>query len=235
MATYGAIAGFVSGLHRLLGTSSTDQALIEHDNATLENIYLALTHGCWAAQRYMISSGMSDRWRKRSTAVTSWSGSDATDGGRYTSLPTDFLRLSGNRKSRSALRTADGNPWGREVSADEDTARGNVYYTKNDQLWLGRGAAPPTTVYIDFHFRHPEFTSAIAAFDFPVDARGLIVAEAAGILVLESWVSGGGEMVQAVERNLDKWRKIARDISRRTREPRRMRGDDRDDPTHPLL
>ena len=225
MATLASIAGFRSALYRLLGTSATDQALIEHDNDTLENVYLALTHGCWAAQRYMISAGMAGRWRKRSTAITSWSGSDAADGGRYTALPTDFLRLVGNRSGRSALRQASGETWGTEVEETEDTLRGAVYYLKNDQLWLGRGASPPGTIYIDYHFRHPEFTSAIASFDFPLDARGLIVAEAAGFLVNESWVPGGPEMDRKVEKNLAKWRTTARDIARRSREPRRMRSD----------
>ena len=213
-----------NAFYRLLGTSSTDQAFIEHDTSTLEALYQHLTTGAWRAQRFLISAGMSDRWRKRSSAI-SWTGTEAADGGRYVALSTlaaDFLRLSGDLR-RSSLVEADGRRWGSQVEAEDDALRGDRFYLKNNQLWITKGASPPTTLYLDYHYRHPEVTSSTTTFDFPVDAMPLLVAEAASGALDESWVSGGQEMRQAVERNLERQRVNAKDVARQTREPRRMK------------
>jgi hypothetical protein len=213
-------AQHLAAFYRLGGVTSDDDALTEQGEATDEVGYLYLTRGCRAAQRWMLSKGYSG-WRKRSSALT-WSGSDSTDGGRYSDIPADFLRLYGDRRRRSALVEADGKQWGVEVDPTEDDRTGNGYYLKNDQLWLLRGAGPPSTVYLDYHYKHPKWTAALADadIDFPLDARWLIPAEAAEAAKEESWLPGGPEMEFKIERALAKAQREALGIARQSKAPR---------------
>src|SRR3972149_2625074 len=95
-------ASLARAFYRLTATSSTNPGLIEHDSSTLETLYQYLQYGAWDAQEYMIDSGFTDRWLTTSSALT-FSGSDASGGGRDASLPSPLLRLAGE-EHRSALR-----------------------------------------------------------------------------------------------------------------------------------
>jgi hypothetical protein len=214
------VSQFVNGLYRILGTDSTDDALVAHGEAVNEVAYTALTQGCRDAQRWLLKMGYKG-WTKRSAAL-SWSGTDDADGGRYTALPADFLRAAGSAK-KSALREADGDGWGQEVGLDQEQARGNGYYLKGGELWLCRGANPPTTVYLAYHYTHPLWSAALTTIDFPMDARPLIIAEAANIGKEENWLPLGADGEQKIERNLMRWREKARDVARPSNQPRTLK------------
>lgn len=217
MATLSSVALILKAFYRLVGTTTSDAALVEQGESADDVAYLCLNHGTEAAQRFMISCGMVERWRKRSS-VLSWSGSDAADGGRYSTLPTDFLRFSMSGE-QSSLMTANGERWGQEITADYDAMQGNFYYLKNDQLWIAVGASPPGSLYLDYQFRHPDFTSGVT-INFPAEARGLCVAYAAQVALADAWFPDINEA--RVLRNVAFWEREARKISRRSRAPRTM-------------
>lgn len=207
--------------YRLVGTTGDDAALTDQGEATDDVAYLYLTRGVWAAQRWMLKMGYNG-WYKRSSAL-SWTGTDATTGGRYWSLPSDFLRAFGDYRV-SCLREANGDPWGQLITSpyDEGAVEGDYYYFRGDELWLARTAAPPTTLYLEYHHQHPAFSAAVT-LDFPVEARPLIVAEAANLAKEEDWLPYGQEVEQKIERALIRAREEARDIARPTKAPRQFR------------
>jgi hypothetical protein len=232
VATSGELADFNEhsrALYRLWGLTSSDDALTEQGEASGDLIALYLTRGYRTTQRWAVDQGHAQsRWRKRSSAITSWPGTDAADGGRYVNLATgsgaiatDFLRLDGDQKTRSALVQANGDAWGSEIEADQDFAKGNYYYLKDDQLWLARGASPPSTLYLRYYYQHPAITSATTSFDMPVDARWLCVCEAAIAGTLDGWGVDGAVLRIETARKLA--REEARRVLRRTREPRKFR------------
>lgn len=213
--------------YRAVGSKADDDALLEQGESADDVAYLYLTRGIRAAQRFLIDAGLAHRWRKRSSAITSWSGADETDGGRYSALPSDFLRLYGQARSTGSRRTgglveADGEAWGYEGSADEDHLRGDLYYLKNDQVWIAHSAAPPSTVYLQYHYRHPALDADTASFDMPVDAMPLAVAYAANAAKEESWLPGGPEMEGKIERALLAAQAEGRSIARQDRGARRF-------------
>jgi hypothetical protein len=108
------------------------------------------------------------------------------------------------------------------VDDRDETQRGDIFYFRGQQLWLGRWASPPTTLYLEYHFTHPEWSDSLldADIDFPMDARYLIVAEAANSAKEEDWLVGGTELEQKIERALSRARDEARDVARVTRSPR---------------
>lgn len=205
--------------YRLIGSTVDDDGLTEQGETDNEVCYLFLTRGCRAAQRFMLDEGYGG-WRQRSAAL-SFSGSDAADGGRYTSLPTDFLRAVGNDRT-SALREADGTPWGQEFDDRDDTKQGNGYYLRGDQIWLLRNAVIPSTLYLDYHFHHPEWSDSVT-IDFPIKARWLIVAEAADSAKLEDWFVGDNDVLAKIAAALIKARTEATDIAKRTQQPLKWR------------
>ena len=209
----------IEAFYRLVGTTSEDSALTEQGEATNEVAYLYLTRGCRKAQRWMINVGY-DGWRKRSSAL-SWSGTDAADGGRYTDLPDDFLRAYGNER-KSALCEAGGDGWGQEIDPEQEHLRGNFYYVNGPQLWITRNASPPSTLYLKYHYTHPKWESS-TTIEFPMDARSLIVAQAANAAKEENWLPGGPEMKAGIVSALAMAREEARDIVRPTKKPRQMR------------
>ena len=105
---------------RLVDTEADDPDLELHGETATDVIYVNLTRGFRQAQRWMIGQGY-DGWRKRGGAITSWSGSDATTGGTYNDVPTDFLKAYGD-KSRSALVKVNGDCWGIEVEPGVEAA-----------------------------------------------------------------------------------------------------------------
>jgi hypothetical protein len=212
-------ARFVAAFYRVVGTTTSDTALTENGETANDVAYLCLTHGCWAAQNWLIDKGMSGRWRGRSTAIA-WSGTDATTGGKYWALPTNFLRLSKDQRT-PCLVEANGDAWGTLVTEQDDQLRGNGYYLKDDKLWLLRTASPPTTLYMDYIERHAEFAAALAAFDFPVDARPLVVALAAEYGAMDGWFPRADSA--AIEKSVRYWKAQARSVARQSRDPRTFR------------
>jgi hypothetical protein len=215
-----AVAQFVASFYRMLGVDATDDALVANGEAQDDVAYQYLTSGCREAQRTMLKLGYAG-WRKRS-GILVFSGTDDADGGRYASLPSDFLRAVGNQKL-SALREANGDRWGTEVTTNEDEYKGDGYYIRGEQLWLTRDAEPPATLYLEYHYTHPVWNAALTTFDFPVDARFLIVAEAANEAKEENFLPGGQEMEQKIERALARAKERVRDIARPTKQARQLR------------
>ncbi len=214
------VAKIVSAFYRLVGSVTADQSLTEQGESADDVAYLNLTRGSRSAQRWMLDVGFGG-WRQRSNALT-FTGSDDADGGRYvTTMPTDFLRAYGSNR-RSALVEAGGNRWGTEILEAEDHLKGDHYYLKGQVLWLARTANPPTTVYLDYHYTHPAWTSDVE-IDFPMEARHLIVAEAADHAIEDNWVSGGDEMEGRVGRALKKAQTGARHIARPTKSTRKFK------------
>lgn len=213
------VALLTEAFYRLLGTESGDVALTERGESADEVAYIYLTRGVRNAQRFMLKNGYPG-WRKRSSAI-SWAGTDETDGGRYYTLPSDFLRADG-RGGRSALVEPDGTQWGEEIRADQDHFTGNYYYLAGTQLWLTRNAEPPATLYLLYFYLHPAF-AADTVLDFPVEARPLIVAEAANDAKEEDWLPER-DTERRIERALMHARLQAMDVCRQTRQPRVMRG-----------
>jgi len=221
MAVLTNLASLQRAFYRLTDTASDDDSLIEHDSTTLEAVNQFLQYGANDAQDYLMDCGLSDRWVKQQGPITSWSGSDSADGGRYVSLSSDFFRLSGDDYT-SALREADGTRWGQLMDfRDRFRVRGNRYWLQNEQLWIARGANPPTSLIMDYHFRLPTLSSGTV--DFPTEDRPLIVAYAAKRAMEDSWLPGGPEMEQKISRKVDTCEKRAFRRSRRSRMQRKLR------------
>lgn len=211
--------------YRMVGMVEGDSSLTLRGEAAGDVADEALTYGARAAQLWLIDHGLDSWWRKRSGALPAWSGSEAADGGRYVELSAvapDFLRFWGDpqRTDQSALSEADGRPWGREAREERSRTTGNFYYVRGERLWITRGAAPPAPLYLEYYARHPAITAATPAadIDFPVDARRLVVAEAAAAAMDESWLPDDA-LRPKIERALFNARQRARRVARRRRQP----------------
>lgn len=227
MSDLDSVAEIRAALYRLLGTTSADTGLKLQGEATDDVAYQLLTRGSRNAQRWMLRCGYVG-WRKRSSAL-SFSGTDAADGGRSASLPTRFLRAYAPRDEwgrRSALVEANGDRWAREIDAEERHLVGDLYYffdtDGTEQLWLARQAAPPTTLYLEYHEAHAEWT-ALVTINFPLQCRHLIVSEAAVLGMDEAWFPGDNNLAQSIERALFRDRELARDYARQGKGPRTLR------------
>lgn len=217
------VAQFVQGFYRLVGSESGDGALTLQGEAQDAVAYEALTRGARSAQLFMLDAGYQG-WRKRSSAVT-WLGADATDGGRYVALPSDALRIYGDAKpGRSALVTADGRRWGTQVEPEEDHRTGDGYYVRGEQLWLTRNASPPSTLYIDYHYIHPAWSSSLQDddIDFPLTTRPIISPYAAEIAMEDNWLPGGLEMKAAISGAVARAEKEVRRFVRSSKRPRQF-------------
>ncbi len=209
-----------NAFYRLCGVESDDPELVLRGEGATEVVDLYLTDGCRNAQSCMLDMGYGG-WRKRSD-VLSWTGTDATTGGRYSSLPSDFLRAYGN-EDESCLHKANGDPWGTQISPEKDRLKGNLFYFRGDELWIARLASPPT-LYLEYHYTHPGWDGLDDGdIDFPKRARRLIVAEAANIAKEENWMPLGGDTELKIERALRRARSEARGYSRLTKQPRQFR------------
>ena len=214
------VALILEAWYRLVGSKTGDQDLEEQNEDADEIGYLNLTRGCRRAQRWMIRMGFGG-WRKRTSAL-SFTGSDSADGGRHvTTMPSDFLRAYGNMR-RSALVEADGDRWGTEITDDDRHLRGDHYYMKGGVLWLARTANIPTTLYLDYHYTHPKWESGVT-IDFPMEARYLIVTEAAQSASQDNWYPGGEEERANIAAALRDARTEARYIARPTKQPRQFK------------
>ena len=165
--------------------------------------------------------GLSDRWVSQATAITSWSGTEANNGGRYKALESDFFRLSGDDVT-SALRQIDGTRWGHLVDfRDRFRVRGNRYWLQGTNLWIARGASPPASLIYDYHHRLATLSSATV--DFPSEDRPLIVAFAAERAMQDSWLPGGDEMLMKIQANRQACERRAFRRTRRSRTMRKLR------------
>lgn len=217
MADLSTIATVIDRFYGMVGTTSSDDALVENGEAVDEVAYICLTQGFRRAQRFLVSHGMASRWRVRSSAL-SWSGADATDGGRYSTLPSDFMMFS-QRPPRSSIVEANGEQWGQEVVAEHDNLTGDYYYLKNEQLWIAKNAEPPTACYLDYVFLHPEMAAA-TTMNFPLEVRPLCVAYAAQHGMAEGWFPRADG--NAIERNVQLWEKDGALFARRSRAQRKQ-------------
>lgn len=205
--------------YRLTGTASSDGALTEHDDSTDEAVEQLLQYGAWDAQHFLLDCGLNDRWVSQSSSL-SFSGSDSSDGGRYTDLPSDFLRLAGDHVT-SALRRPNGNRWGSLIDfEDRFRVRGNGYWLQNEKLWIARNASPPSDLLMDYHHRLATLDNT--EVDFPTADRGLIVGFAAERGMAESWLPGGQEMASKIARFVARQKQQAWKRARRSSGPRRM-------------
>lgn len=218
MADLTTVAQNLARFYRLVGSTSADAALVLQGEAVNAVAYEAFTQGTRLAQLWMLDQGYQG-WRQRSAAL-SWTGTDATTGGKYSALPADFLRAYGN-KTRSALVEANGDRWGVQIDADEDYLTGDLFYFRDDEIWLARDAAPPTTIYLAYHYMHPLWTASVT-IDFPLTSRGLLAPYAAWVAADDNWLPGGEEMLAKIERAVKKAEVMARKLSRQTKEPRRF-------------
>lgn len=208
---------FRHAFYRLVGSEGDDQELIRRGEELNEVADLFLTRGCRNAQRYMLSVGYTG-WRTRSGAIE-WL--PASFGQVRAPLPGDFMRAYGDER-RSALVDTDGRRWGAQARADIDHIEGNFYFIDGEAIRLTKRASPPTTLFLDYHYRHAPFSDTVS-FTFPLEARPLIVAEAADLAKEDNWLPGGPEMERKIERALQRARTEARDVARSTKQPRSMR------------
>ncbi len=214
-------ASLLRAFYRLTATSATDGALSEHDNTTNEAVYQHLQYGLNDAQQYLIRAGLSDRWVKESSTLT-WSGTEATDAGRYVALESDFLRLAGDA-GVSALHQPNGRRWGRLIEYRDHLRAGqNRYWLQNERLWITPGSNPPSDLEMDFIFRLPTLADS-TTIDFPEDDRPLVIAYAADSAQAEAWLPGGAEMRQNISANLRRRKDQAWSRARRTRRARKLR------------
>lgn len=215
-------ASLARAFYRLTGTSSTNPGLIEHDGAaTLEALYSFLQYGAWDAQAFLIDNGLADRWITVSSTL-SFSGSFLTDAGKYASLPADFIKLAGDEEY-SALRQPNGTKWGRLIDFRErHRAYGNNYWLQDEQLWVTRGASPPSNLVMEYHHRLATLADS-ATVDFPTEHRALIVAYAADRAMTDAWLPGDMEMQAKIASNLIKQQKEARRRLRRSSGPKKLK------------
>ena len=219
---YDTVVKILAGFFRLVGTVSGGQELIEQGEDPDDIAYLNITRGCRKAQRWMLDNGFGG-WRKRTASVLTFSGSDTFDGGRFTAPPADFLRAYGDHR-RSCLVEANGDRWGSEVTEQRDHEKGNLFYFRGQELWLGRTAEPPTNLYLDYHYIHPAWDMSLddADIDFPIEARYLIVAMAAETAMDDNWLPGGRELENKIERAVTRAQNEARHVARPTKQPRQF-------------
>ena len=221
MAVLTNLASMQRAFYRLTDTAADDDSLIEHDGSTLEALNQFLQYGLNDAQDYMMDCGLSDRWVSQATAITSWSGTEANNGGRYKALESDFFRLSGDDVT-SALRQIDGTRWGHLVDfRDRFRVRGNRYWLQGTNLWIARGASPPASLIYDYHHRLATLSSGTV--DFPSEDRPLIVAYAAERAMQDSWLPGGEEMLVKIQANRQACERRAFRRTRRSRTMRKLR------------
>ena len=211
------VAKIKYAFYRLVGSDTDDDALTEQGESQDDVAYLYLTRGCRKAQRVMLDARYNG-WRKRSAAIT-WSGTDATTGGVYSDLPSDFLKAYSDHR-QSALRKANGDQWGFEIEVHEGHLKGDFYYLRGDELWLTRTARPPTTLYLEYHYLHPLWSASLTPINFPMESRYLIAAEAAYVAMNDNWLPGGEEMKAGIHAAVLEARKEARHIARRSKTPR---------------
>lgn len=221
-------ASLLRAFFRLVNADSTDDDLTEHDDSTLEGAYLLLQGGLDDAQQFLIDQGLEELWLKTSSAL-SVTGSDPQ---RYAVLPSDFLRLNGDR-SQSALWYGNGLRWGRLINPDmRFRAWGNRYYVRGNEgasglegqkrVYFTTGAAVPADLVADYIYTLPTLADGTTV-DFPVADRALIPAYAAIRATSEDWYVGDQQDEGRLVRHLNALKGQAVRRARHSREPKHIR------------
>lgn len=219
-------ASLARAFYRLTATSATNPALIEHDGSSLETLYQYLQYGLWDAQEFMLDCGLLNRWVTVSSTL-SFSGSDASNGGRYAALPADFIRLAGDGIN-SALHSPNGTTWGHLIDwMDRRRAGPSSYWLESTtsnvwRLWVGPGASPPSDLVADYHHQLGTLADSTTV-EFPSQHRGLIVAFAADRAMSDSWLPGDEAMQLKIAANLAKQKKEAERRTRLSHGPKKRR------------
>lgn len=212
-------------------TDTADAAITAVQESPGDQINRLLLMGLWDAQRWWVDFCDPDRWVSTSSTIT-WSGSESTDGGRYTAVASDFLRLYGGRQF-SAIRTPGGTRWGQLIDPRFRNRRGNLYYLlhgdNGDDLWICRGAAPPSDAVYDYNamIAADDFAADDDVPDFPQQHRDLIVGFAAKRATKYAFFPGGQKGVLQVLGYLRDAQVEASRANRRTRDPGRQAHADR--------
>ena len=210
-------ASLKRALYRLMDTDDDDDDMIEHDNTgeALEGILLSLQQGLESAQLFLIDKSLEEYWLTTTSALTL----TGTDPDRFFTLPTDFLRMYGERRM-SALRSASGTRWGVPIDVKMRWRMvGNFYYLRNERLYVVKGASFPNGTLMDYIYRLPILADG-SDVDFPAADRPLIVAFAAIHAMQENWMPGGQEMEAKLEANLKHRKNEAFRRARRSQEPK---------------
>jgi len=211
---------------RLVNADSSDADMIEHDTSgDLKGAYEALDVGLNRAQLYLINIGQGDTWLKTSSALTI-TGSDPD---RYSSLPSDFLRLDADPdQNRSGIRYTNGVTWGTEIlPADRNRIWGRYYWVtwsaENEEARIrySRAASPPSTLVADYFYALGTLADATTVEMRP-DDRNLIPAFAAEYAMRQSWFSGGPEQRDQITLNLKSTKHEAFTRARLSRRARRV-------------
>ena len=210
-----------NAFYRLTGTSSSDNALSEHETSSNDTIHSFLYQGMREAQAWYIDRADPTQFWKASSAIT-WTDVLSTEGRRYWALPSDFLRMFGDADN-SPLRDGAGKRWGHLIDPSDRHRRGQYFYLQNGQLSIVHGASPPGTLYLDYFYDIPELGDDVTEPDFPERDRDLIVAFAADLFSDTPMFPGDVELRGRIAVHLRKLQKRIYTRSRRTREPRRVR------------
>lgn len=214
---------------RLVDADSTDEDMIEHDSTTLEGAYEALDVGAARAQLYLIGIGQGAIWLTTGSTLTV-TGSDPD---RYSSLPSEFLRLDSDPdQGKSGLTYPSGLEWGREIHPDDQRkVTGNYYWVEYEatpatsvhRVRYARGAAVPSSLVPKYYRRMDVLVDSTAA-EMRADDRNLIPAYAADYAANQAWFAGGGEQKQAIRDHLAGCQREAFRRGRLTRRARKVRG-----------
>lgn len=218
-------ASLLREFFRLVNADSSDDDLTEHDSSTLEGAYEALDVGQEEAQQFLISVGQGETWLKQgSTLIVT--GSDPN---RYSSLPSDFLRLDSDPdQNRSGLVYPTGVGWGREIQpTDAHRVYGNYYwvvYSAPDgefRVRYARAAAVPSTLVPNYYYALDTLADSTTV-EMRADDRNLIPAFAARYAMEQAWFPGGDEERAAISRNLGNCQRQAYKRARITKRARKV-------------
>lgn len=207
--------------YRLCGVEPDDGAVSGADYGEHEVAHEYLTIGIRAAQRWMIDNGYRG-WVALSDPLV-FEDAGTVTGVKRAPLPGDYMLADGMER-KSALQLRDGRRWGKQVDGESAGPRGNVYWIPNLQhVFVGIGAQLPESLSIRYFRRHPAFPlDGSESIDFPVEARPLIVSEAAHAAMQDAWLPGGDPMKVGIAQRLDQDRERTRRVARTSRQQRKM-------------
>ena len=95
-----------NAFYRLTGLSGSDGRWTAHETASEDTLFTWMFQAMRNAQAWYLDHIDYARWHKTSSTL-SWSGTEAANGGRYSDLPSDFVRLFDQRRIVFTLDLAD--------------------------------------------------------------------------------------------------------------------------------
>ena len=207
-------------LFRLCDADADDGNVTEHDDVTLEGVYLLLQQGVEDAQQFLMGAGLGSWWLDMSDVLTF---AAEPDGRQWVALPDDFRRLAGD-DATSALHDSAGIRWGQEIPAElqRRATFADAYFLAGRRLWVPRGASPPDDLVLDY-YRRVGTLADDSPVDFPEEDLALIVAYAALHAREEHWYTGGQQGDQRIARNLESRKAPAFDRARRSLTPKKVK------------